>query len=693
MRLMFAPIIAVILVPFPSFAQELGVPELPGFLQSSLPVTGETTSNATPSAAGSALSTLFSPSRAPKRKTMGLLQRSFLDLASQADQELEVAIVIDGTDSMAAELAGVRQSINEMLADLRKHRNNAVRVALVVYRDHGSPSGEVSIPLKVFTDDDAAINAAVASLKPESGAPFFHELPDLGLQTALTGLEWSTDDHVTKWILMFGDAPPYSESFKDKKTPEAYRRFATSLLINLAQKNNIRVNCVLCTSGENVSQPYNDALGETRNFMNALCAGTDGLMLDLSDPTTRTALIDAGKQPDVQLAALPPISGIDLEAVRRDNLPQQQATKTVSLAVVPHLPLSKISFDPKHPAVLVSTALRTKLAKVPGVRVASPRDIKEQLRRLRAEGISDDNAIRGLAARLRVDFVVWGSLQPDAQYESAAYRRQDGEKIVPINLVANSNDMAYVLIRASSQNAPEDQALSQMLQRMESMKDTLNAPMAGDVATSSDLLTSMEALEQALAYESGSEDSVQLLATADVASKNAITAESKNSLGHWLQSNVAYNQASRLYQIGDVEAAKTRMAEMKSSLRRAVDEVGGVDNPALATEIKGDYYLLIRRDPAKAMEAYTAMTALDQPLQSQLRGHWMLAGIYAGDWATQEKATFKPEEARRHITEIMANWPDSPEAKLLKEWLQWDDEKEQTSFNYLPKINAQLSDT
>ena len=57
----------------------------------------------------SVLNTIFSPARAPRRKTMGLLQRSFLDLADQVDQALELAVVVDGTDSMAEELAGVRE--------------------------------------------------------------------------------------------------------------------------------------------------------------------------------------------------------------------------------------------------------------------------------------------------------------------------------------------------------------------------------------------------------------------------------------------------------------------------------------------------------------------------------------------------------------------------------------------------------
>ena len=81
---------------------------------------------------------------------------------------------------------------------------------------------------------------------------------------------------------------------------------------------------------------------------------------------------------------------------------------------------------------------------------------------------------------------------------------------------------------------------------------------------------------------------------------------------------------------------------------------------------------------------------VNQPIQSQLRGHWMLAGIYAGDWGNAGKPIVDAEQSRRHITEILSNWPDSPEAKLLKQWLRWDDTKQQTDFNFLPSLNSDL---
>jgi hypothetical protein len=216
-------------------------------------------------------------------------------------------------------------------------------------------------------------------------------------------------------------------------------------------------------------------------------------------------------------------------------------------------------------------------------------------------------------------------------------------------------------------------------------------PMAESAATGDELLTAIEALDQALGYEAGTAEAVELLAAADRASRNATTAEPGNALAHWLQANVAYNQASRFYRIGDQEAAAARMRDMKSSLREAVTNRDEVRTASLVTEIEADYYLLIQRETDKAVERFMAMTRPDQPMQSQLRGHWMLAGIYAGDWGTAEQPIVDPEKARRHVIEILANWADSPEAKLLKQWLRWDEATEQTEFNHLPRMNVELT--
>ena len=645
-----------------------------------------------PTPAASALTSMFAPSRAPQRKTMGLLQRSFLDLASEADRQLELAIVVDGTESMATELTGVRQSIHKMLDDLRRFRGNDVKVALVVYRDANSPSGPVVMPIDRFTADGATIQKAVESLRPETGAPYFYELADLGLQTALSKLPWSDDPQVTRWILMFGDAPPYGESFQDDKNPGARRRYGTELLIAIAKRKSIRVNCVLCTSSDNVVEPYDQAVDQTRSFMNSLSAGTDGLMLDLSYPEIRSALIEAAKHPDVQFAKIDPITSIDVSAASR-GFGVDGDRREVRIAVIPHQPLSNVSFDPNLRAVQVSTALRHRLGGLPGVRIASTNEIKRQWRRMQADGLADANAIRGLAARLGVDYVVWGQVEPQtAQIQTAAYRKSDGRKVVQVSFGGDHGKLASVLLAAASQQSEPDQALVGLYQRMEShaQQAVMQQPMADDPATSKELLVALETLEQSLAFNAGSTESVALLESAKASAESAIAAEPRNAIGHWLRANIAFNQAVHAYQTGASDKAKSQMLVMKSSLRRAMRERREIESVSLTAEIEADHDLLVNRDYESAIKKYQSLTAEDQPLALQLRGHWMLAGIYAGDWGVDQQFV-DSTKTRQHIIQILADWPESAETKLLKRWLQWDEDAEKTRFDHVPKIHVDLS--
>ena len=211
------------------------------FLSVALAAVSIAIADANESSTESAMTSIFDPSRAPERRTMGLLQRNFLDLVEEANPRLEIALVIDGTDSMDSALVGVRNALNQMVQDLRRYRDN-IGLQIVVYRDIASPSGEVTLPLNIsnndFTPNLDLVREALDNLKPESGKPFFHELVDLGLYEAITKLNWSQDDTTTRWILLFGDAPPLDEQWSDEKT-SSKRRYSTKRLVTKAREKDI----------------------------------------------------------------------------------------------------------------------------------------------------------------------------------------------------------------------------------------------------------------------------------------------------------------------------------------------------------------------------------------------------------------------------------------------------------------------
>ena len=79
---------------------------------------------------------------------MGMVQRNFLDLVEVSRSRLEVALVVDGTESMGTELDGIRRSLHQMTEDLSRYKDH-VSFQLVVFRDEGSPSGAIAFPIVV----------------------------------------------------------------------------------------------------------------------------------------------------------------------------------------------------------------------------------------------------------------------------------------------------------------------------------------------------------------------------------------------------------------------------------------------------------------------------------------------------------------------------------------------------------------
>lgn len=633
-----------------------------------------------------AMRTIFSPVSVPKRKTMGLLQRNFLDVGEQKT-ELEVAVVVDGTNSMTDELSGVRQSIHRMIADLRRLRGEEVRVALVIYRDAGSPSGEVETPLAEFVSDEPTITRAIERLRPESGAPFFYELMDLGLHEAITRLPWSEDPTVSKWILLFGDAPPYDITYRDDAFPKASRRFADDLLISLASQRGIQIHCVLCTSTSDTKESYQTSIGQTRRVMDRLASQTGGMVLDLSYPVIREALAGVAQQPQPEFTAIEPISQTDLSGYQQSSTNPQ----VVRIAVLPHEPLENMAFGPDRPATQVATALASQFSTIPGLRVKSILDVEKQVRRMRAEGLNGPEALRGLAARMRVDYIVWGRIQDNPAITSVAFRKNDGRPIVRVSHNGSPDGLANVVLSAAAKSPGADAVFSQFANQVlkKGNSNQWLASVSSNPPLVKNLLTAMGALEQALGLPIGSDESDRMLAQAKAAASLAIQTEPANPMANWLLANVAFNQASSYFRAGEKDQAKEAMKQCRSSLRLADQRKEEIKSSALQLEIEADYRLIARKDFDAAIEIYRQMIAPGMPEETQARGHWMLSGLYAGDWGI-DASSVEPQRSREHVIALLSGWPERPESDLLRRWLQWDEQTKTTRHNHLPRLNDVL---
>ena len=103
--------------------------------------------------------------------------------------------------------------------------------------------------------------------------------------------------------------------------------------------------------------------------------------------------------------------------------------------------------------------------------------------------------------------------------------------------------------------------------------------------------------------------------------------------------------------------------------------------------------MLVSKNYPAAVEAYEELCQVtpDTPLHTALRAHWMLAGIYSGDWGVAKdekgKPVIDPAKARGHLIQILAHWNESSEAEFIRRNLRWDEESGTNRFEHFPRVN------
>lgn len=645
-----------------------------------------------------ALDSLFSPSRAAERKTMGLLQRSFLDLVEEAQPKLEVALVIDGTDSMTNSLNGLRNALDTLFQDLTRYKDN-VQMQVVVFRDSGSPSGSVTFPLNIsnqqFTKDIALVQSGIARIQAETGAPFFHEQVDAGIHAAINSLPWSADENTSKWILLFGDAPPFDENWADEET-KSERKYSTSLLITQARNKGIKISSVLCQSEDRVKKAYERSLGKTRRFMAELANETNGLMLDLSYDDIRKAIAHSSKRPKPTFQPLTAITKVSLQKLRdeaRGNKLILSPDRQTRLAILPYLPLDKLSFDPQQREVQIAAELRLKFQQVPGVTVKTSRQIERIYGPLVRRGLKGNQLLAGVAKRLRVDYVLWGKMvNRSGRVEVApVVFANTKQKPVPMDKIrANKNQSAAGMIATRVLHAVTEPN-SEMLAQVDQLQPQLFRLVSTKPDAVNELITSFDALEQSLEYTVGSEESMRLLELAKRNLDAAIEEDNTNPFAQYLNANYLFNVAQAKSMNGDTAGVRGLMRQFKTALETANKNRNGDLPSELQTEIKALHALLILKNVPAAIKEYESLTEVDEYLRlnSARRAHWMLAGIYSGDWGVKKEFA-DSQKMKFHLEQILAFWETSPEAEYIKKVLRWDAEQGESQFNHFPRSNDEV---
>jgi hypothetical protein len=388
------------------------------------------------------------------------------------------------------------------------------------------------------------------------------------------------------------------------------------------------------------------------------------------------------------------------QAAAAAKLPVAEGQR-LRVAVLPHLPLDKMSFDPANGAVQIATELRQKFKAIPRADVASPVDVERALRRVKSANVGPDQLLQAMAVQLRVDYLVWGSYrqaQGVVQVKSAIYRKTDGQKVtesqaltstsLPEHKLAGDLVNKWSLATLDPKSAPTLHAAFAGLRDNSNLKQQVLTPVANQVETRSDLLSGFEALEQGLAYPVGDAVGKTRLEQAEQALARAAELDVRNPFIQMLLASCYFNQSQAALQAGNAPEAKAKSQQFSEALKRAYREREQAPVELVKTEIEADYNLIVKKDFPAAIKLYETLATAphDAKLHTALRAHWMLAGIYSGDWGI-EASFIDPQKAKEQLLLMLAHWPDSPEATFIKTNLRWNDERGGNQFEHFPRVN------
>lgn len=651
------------------------------------------------SAVGNALQGLFNPGAAADANTMGLLQRSnFIERVAGKEARIEIALVVDATDSMSEQLQGIQQRLQDMLSDIRRVAGDEVYVQIVLYRDSAAPSGVVSWPLgnEGFVRDAQAIQTALAKLSPESGAPYFHEAVDQGVYMALNELPWSKDEQVKRWIFLIGDAPPFDRGFSEPQNG-AERKYSTEQLIQRAQQIGVEINAIVCPTRAKDEAIYQQVVGLTRFFFSELTSQTGGWMLDLSDPQLLENVSTAARNAVSNFIEIEPITRAELEEVRALATTQQAAiapNARMRVAVLPHLKLEEMNFSRRDPGVRFADEMRSQLETVgPNIEVVSNYELERKFYRINTQGMAREAALQQIGLGVAADYVFWGTLVPGSpdKVESGILDTKSGKIVAVIpggmetKFPVRANLCSKVLdaLAQSSKQSGDPWQLARVQRRFQTRL------LASTEEVERLTISARGRIADAMQLELGQGTSQQLWDEAQADLETALKLEPDNPLINALLANVYFGQF-QILQAGDdpAAAAKRRLAnqfagEAKKSSARVLE--------ADQLEIDADFNFY-RGNFQQAAQLYEQMAERGDTLAHVERARWMLAGIYAGDWGIQQSNSelVDADKARQQIVQLMAFFEESPHTRLLEKYLLWDESRGTTLSASLPRTRVEL---
>lgn len=610
------------------------------------------------------------------------------------NKNLQVAFVIDGTESMANDISGVQRAIDSFATSFRSLQDegadNKLEFSVVVYRD--KKSGDCEIVQKEFTTDIDNLKKKIASIKTKTGFPAFNELVDVGIFRAIDSLKWSSNENTVKWIIVFGDAPPYPESNIKLGGYVTGREYSDNELIAAAKAVNVSLNFVLCNSGfaksnnrteeqlAQLKELYYESVPETKEFMDTLANATEGFVFDLSDESKIVKLAAKAAKEFIKFS---PITADEVQATRialKENI-----GVPLRIAILPHVTKGRLSMyrngDNFNPGALSSIQLTRKL-NLPGLLVSSRKEVNDALKTLDLNSIkSNDSLVVEMGHELSVDYLIWGDLVEEGntiRMQSHVYSTTDGTAIASADELVTASELgrnnlvgrvAEKLMREFQVKVKTKKNAFLFVSTFDrSAEKQIRRPYGKEYRVSEKILKGLNHLEKSVEFKTGETGASNDLKKAFLQLTSALKIEPDNVHAHFFLASCLYN----LDHAGADGETSNNSGAFKEHLKRAFElRTKSVTND-IRLEIEGDYQLFVECNVDAAIKSYRAIHENGAASEKSLkRANWMLAGIYAGEWGAGSHH-LNLKESRIHVLNILARYESSSEAKFFKKQMNWD---------------------
>jgi hypothetical protein len=212
--------------------------------------------------------------------------------------------------------------------------------------------------------------------------------------------------------------------------------------------------------------------------------------------------------------------------------------------------------------------------------------------------------------------------------------------------------------------------------------------LSQDLRARRSILSGLYSLEKSLSATSdNSKGALALLRSALTEFKAASQYDSDNPVVELLLAQTYFN----LLALGETmdETHRHFLHLQRAYELRSKPDFAATSWPA---EIEGYYALFVEKDIDRAVKVFEEVAAKPgrETEMGALRAHWMLAGLYLGDWDSRVFApnVVSADKAREHVLAILAQWPQMAEAEFYRQCMK---QNRSTNGEVLVPLTASIS--